>query len=67
MKESRLEIRDACDGGVVRQVATRYISKSKKKKKRKKEKEAKPKAWEWGLGGTCAGKGHLTLLAGRRG
>ena len=63
MKESRLEIRDACDGGAVRQVATRYISKSKKKK----EKEAKPEAWEWGLGGTCAGKGHLTLLAGRRG
>ena len=66
MKESRLEIRDACNGGVVRQVATRYISKSKKKK-RKKEKEAKPEAWEWGLGGTCAGKGHLTLLAGRIG
>lgn len=36
MKESRLEIRDACDGGAVRQVATRYISKRKKKKKKRK-------------------------------
>lgn len=64
MKESRLEIRDACDGGAVRQASSKmHFQKQKKKKKRK----AKPEAWEWGLGGACAGKGHLTLLAGRRG
>ena len=49
MKESRLEIRDACDGGVVRQVATRYISKSKKKKKKRKKRKLnlRPGSWGW--------------------
>lgn len=41
--------------------------KQQKKKKLRLRAPVGLQAWEWGVGGTCAGEGHLTLFPGRRG
>lgn len=65
MGKSGLEIwgiHRSCQAGV-----DKINFKQQKKKKLRLRGPVGLQVWEWGVGGTCAGEGHLTLFPGRRG